>query len=89
MPLSDKELALKILEFAENCVLESAIYQVLLGQHVPNWQSEYQRILAQSGEVQKMIHEKLDTMRERVFEAPDLSAVVEQLLKDIQKNDQA
>jgi hypothetical protein len=87
MPLSDKEFALKILEFAESCILESAIQQVLLSKHVPNWRDEYQAILAHSDEVRQMIHQKVDPMRDRVFEAPDLSTVVEQLLRDVPRND--
>jgi len=87
MPLTDKEIALKLLDFAEEFLIQSAIYQVLLNRHVPTWQSEYQRMLAQAGaETRKLIHEMLEPMRSRVFEAPDLSTVVEQLLRDIPKS---
>ncbi len=87
MPLSDKEFALKILDFVERCILESAAYQVLLNKHVPNWRQECDDLLAQSAEVHKTVHENLEPMRNQVFEAPDLSSVVEQLLQDSQRND--
>ena len=88
MQLTDKEYALKILGFAEELILQWAAQQLLLNQHVPNWQQEYQAILDRSGsQTKQQIHDRLEAMRTQIFEAPDLSSVVEQLVEGIQRND--
>jgi hypothetical protein len=88
MPLTDKELALRYLAFAEDLILQSSIQQLLLSQYVPNWQDEYQSILDRCGtQTKQSIHESLEATWTQTFEAPDLSSVVAQLLEGIQRND--
>jgi len=88
MPLTDKELALRLLGFAEDLIIQSSAHQLLLNQHVPNWQDEYQAILDRSGaETKQLVHQRLESMWTQIFEAPDLSTVVEQLLRDVPRND--
>jgi hypothetical protein len=88
MPLTDKELALRYLAFAEDLILQSSAYQLLLNRHVPNWQDEFQAILDRCGEQTKQaIHERLEATWTQTFEAPDLSTVVEQMIEGIQRND--
>ena len=88
MLLTDKELALKLLGFAEDLIIQSSAHQLLLNQHVPNWQDEYQAILGRCGtETKQLVHERLESMWTQIFEAPDVSSVVKDLLKDIPEID--
>jgi hypothetical protein len=88
MPLTDKEIALQFLDHIEGYVVQTGILQNILTHHVPNWQEEY-RILSHRGEAGALAlaRKQLEPMRNLVLEAPDLSTVVEQLLRDIPRND--
>jgi hypothetical protein len=88
MPLTDKEIALQFLDHIEGFVVQTSLLQNILSHHVPNWQDEY-RSLLRRGETgaRALARQQLQPMRNLVLEAPDLSSVVEQLLKDIPKND--
>jgi hypothetical protein len=88
MPLTDKEIALQFLEHIENYLVQTSLLQNILTHHVPNWQQEYNALLRR-GEAgaRGLARLQLQPMRNLVLEAPDLSSVVEQLLKDIPRND--
>jgi hypothetical protein len=88
MPLTDKEIALQFLEHIETFLVQTTLLQSMLEYHVPNWQKEY-RAAFRRGEAgaRTLARQQLEPFRNLVLEAPDLSSVVEQLLKDIPKND--
>ncbi len=88
MSLTDKEIALQFLEHIENFLVQTSLLQSILSHHVPNWQKEYSALLHRGEAGARMIARlQLQPMRDLVLEAPDLSSVVEQILKDIPKND--
>jgi hypothetical protein len=88
MSLTDKELALRFLGFAEDLIFQSSIHQLLLNQHVPDWQNKYQSILERCGpQTKELIHQSLEATWTQTFEAPDLSTVVKRLVEDIERND--
>ncbi len=88
MPFTDKEIALQFLEHIESFLVQTTLLQNILEHRVPNWQQEY-RALLDRGEAgaRILVRKQLEPFRNLVLEAPDLSSVVEQLLKDIPKNE--
>jgi hypothetical protein len=88
MPLTDKEIALQFLHHIENFLVQTTLLQHMLDRRDPNWKVEY-RALLRRGEAgaRGIARQTLEPFRNLVLEAPDLSSVVEQLLKDIPKND--
>jgi hypothetical protein len=88
MPLTDKELALQLLQLLEDLMVRQSLLQVMLQCRDSDWQRKYPKVLEQNEvEARKVIRPYLDRARTRILEAPDLSSVVEQLLRDIPKND--
>jgi hypothetical protein len=84
MPLTDKELALELLKLIEDLMVRQTLLQIMLQRRDPDWQRKYLKVLEQNeAQTRKAIRPYLDRARTQVLEAPDLSAVVEQLLKDI------
>jgi hypothetical protein len=87
MPLTDKEIAIQLLELTENLMVRDTILQIMLQRRDPDWQQKYQKVFAQNQDaVRKAIRPNLERARTLVLEAPDLSTVVEQLLRDIPRN---
>jgi hypothetical protein len=88
MPLTDKEIGLRFLDHIEDFLIQTGLLQSILGRHVPNWKQEYSRLLDRGKEgARNLAHQQLEPLRDLILQAPDLSSVVEQLLKDIPKND--
>ncbi len=88
MPLTDKEIALQFLSHIENYLVQTSLLQNILDHRVPNWQQEYRTMLQRGeGVARALARIQLEPMRNLVLEAPDLSSVVEQILKDIPRND--
>jgi hypothetical protein len=86
--LTDKEIALQFLDHIENFLLQTSLMQSILDHHVPNWRHEYRHLMAH-GEAgaRKIAKQQLEQFRNLVLEAPDLSAAVERMLKDIPRNE--
>jgi hypothetical protein len=88
MALTDKELSLQLLRLIEDLMVQNSLLRIMLQRRDPDWHQKYQKVLAQNeAEARKVIRPYLDRAEKRVLEAPDLSSVVEQLLKDIPRND--
>jgi hypothetical protein len=88
MPLTDKEIALQLLKLMEDLMVRHTILQVMLQRRDPDWQRKYPKMLAQNeSAARELIRQRLEGARNLVLEAPDLSTVVEQLLKDVPQRD--
>jgi hypothetical protein len=88
MPKTDKELALELIDLMETLMAQNSLLMVMLQRHDPNWQQKFQRFFAQNQVAARLeLRVRLDQARTRILEAPDLSSVVEQLLKDIPRNE--
>lgn len=88
MPLTDKELALQLIQMMEDLMVQNSLLVVMLRRSDPNWQQKFQKLLASNqASARHELRGRLDRARTRILEAPDLSAIVEQLLKDIPRND--
>ena len=79
--LSDKDLALRLLDVIEylslrNAALESVLETKFAGQ----WQ-EYVRTLEENPSHRATIHDKLEPLRELVLSAPDLNAAVRRIIE--------
>ena len=79
--LSDKDLALRLLDVIEylslhNAALESVLEAKFAGQ----WQS-YVQTLEENPEHKETIHQKLEPLRELVLTAPDLNAAVRRIIE--------
>jgi len=84
MPKTDKELALELIDLMETLMVQNSLLMVMVQRRDQNWQQKFQKLFAQNqSAVRRDLQAHLDQARTRVFEAPDLSTVVEQLLKDI------
>jgi hypothetical protein len=88
-PLSDKDVALELLNWIEQlhrriAALESAL-QLLVGTRY-NWQA-----LAKSAEDSKVskdvLHARFEPFRELVLHAPDLNSAVRKILEDSERID--
>ena len=89
MLLSDKELALQLIQLMEDLMVQNSLLIVMLRRSDPRWQPKFQKLLADNQSAARQeLRGRLDQARTRILEAPDLSAVVEQLVKDIPKIDQ-
>jgi hypothetical protein len=80
--LSDKDLALRLLDVIEylslhNAALESVLEAKLTGQ----WQ-EYVQKLEENSVHRATIHQKLEPLRELVLTAPDLNAAVRRIVEE-------
>lgn len=78
--LSDKDLALRLLDVIEylslrNAALESVLEAKFAGQ----WQ-EYVQTLEENPAHRATIHQKLEPLRELVLSAPDLNAAVRRII---------
>jgi hypothetical protein len=88
MLLTDKEIALQLVQLVEDLMVRQALLQIMLQRRDPDWQQKYEKMFAQNEDAaRKAIRPSLERARTLVLEAPDLSAVVEQLVKDIPRND--
>jgi hypothetical protein len=84
MPLTDKELALQLIDIMETLMVQNSLLMVMLQRRDPNWKQKFRTFFEQNqAAVRQELQARLDRARRRVLEAPDLSAVAEQLLRDI------
>jgi hypothetical protein len=89
MLLTDKELALQLIRLIEDLMVQNSLLIVMLRRSDPNWQHKFQKLLASNQSAARQeLRGRLDQARTRILEAPYLSSVVEQLLKDIPQKDQ-
>jgi hypothetical protein len=80
--LSDKDLALRLLDVIEYLSLHNAALEsVLEGKFAGQWQTYVQR-LEEKPEHRATIHQKLEPLRELVLSAPDLNAAVRHIVED-------
>ncbi len=80
--LSDKDLALRLLDVIEylslrNAALESVLEAKFAGQ----WQ-DYVQTLEENPAHKATIHQKLEPLRELVLSAPDLNAAVRRIVEE-------
>jgi len=88
MSLTDKELALQLVQILEDLMVRQTLLQVMLQRCDPDWQRKYRKVYEQNQTAARQaLQAHLDRARTRILEAPDLTSVVEQLLKDIPRND--
>jgi len=79
--LSDKELALRLLDVIEYLSLRNAALEsVLEGKFSGQWQP-YVEQLESNPEHRSTIHQKLEPLRELVLTAPDLNAAVRRIIE--------
>lgn len=79
--LSDKDLALRLLDVVEYLTLRNAALEsVLESMFGPRWQPYVQQ-LEENPTHKATIHEKLDPLRELVLSAPDLNAAVRRIVE--------
>lgn len=90
MPLTDKEIALQLLQLMEDLMVRQVLLQIMLQRRDPDWQQKYQKQLEQNDSAaREAIRPHLERARTLLLEAPDLTSVVEQLLRDIPRSDPA
>ncbi|MGA8149734.1 MAG: hypothetical protein WB952_02060 [Terriglobales bacterium] len=88
MPKTDKELALELIDLIETLMVQNLLLMVMLQRSDPSWQQKFRKFVAQNQvAARRELQAHLDRARTRILEAPDLSEIVEQLLKDIPQND--
>jgi hypothetical protein len=88
MPLTDKELGLQLVGIIEDLMVRQTLLQIMLQRRDTDWRQKYQKVFAQNQEATRTaLRPHLDRARTLILEAPDLSSVVEQLVKDIPRND--
>ena len=88
MSLTDKELALQLIDLMEDLMVQNSLLIVMLQRRDPDWRRKYEKVLAQNQDAaRKAIRPRLERAKTRILEAPDLSSVAEQLLKDISEID--
>jgi hypothetical protein len=87
MPLSDKEIALRLLDMIEELVVQKlALESVLEFLHGDEWDSVLRK-MEQYAAVRDVIHAKTQPLRQRVLDAPDLSSVVREMVEGLERID--
>ncbi|MFZ0802209.1 MAG: hypothetical protein WAN70_08580 [Terriglobales bacterium] len=88
MPKTDKELALELIDLMETLMVQNSLLMVMLQRSDPKWQQNFRKLFVQNQVAARQeLQAHLNQARTRILEAPDLSGVVEQLLKDIPRID--
>jgi hypothetical protein len=90
--LTDKEIALSIIDALENLALDSAVYQIVLdeitkGLPQANWRETFD-LIRKDPRFESDAHARFVRLREAVLHAPDLSAAVRQILEGLEATDQ-
>ncbi len=87
--LSDKDLALRLLDVIEYLSLRNAALESVLEAKLPGQWQVYVEQLESNPEHRATIHQKLEPLRELVLTAPDLNAAVRRIVESESDGQQA
>lgn len=83
--LSDKEIALRLLDMFEELIVQKlALESVLETLHGHDWDSTL-KMMERSPDARAMIHAKIEPLRELVLSAPDLTSIVRGIVEGLEQ----
>jgi hypothetical protein len=81
--ISDKEIALELIDVIEEMHLREIVYEAVLNAVTEHdWKGTLAKALADESD-RKKVHEKFQPLRESVLDAPDLTSVVRRMLDEL------
>jgi hypothetical protein len=80
---TDKDLAIKLIDCIEDYYLRWTLMQTILDtSNVRGWRKDFDRLISDQ-EAREHVHRMFQPARDRIWDAPDLSEAVREMLKDI------
>jgi hypothetical protein len=80
---TDKELAMKLVDSLEDYYLRWTLMQTILdSSNVRGWRKLFDQLFSDR-EARERVHRLFQPARDRIWDAPDLSEAVREMLKDV------
>jgi hypothetical protein len=80
---TDKELAMQLVDFPEEYYRRNTLMQLILDtSKVPGWRQRFAEVFPDP-EIKETVRKIFQPVRDRILDAPDLTAAVREMLKDI------